>query len=88
MGPKTNKSAKSKSVEPVDSISTNESENDSDLNTDLFPENTLPGSPILSTGFGYLLDSSSDLSIFDSQIFFYWIPVQIFRYLIRRSFFI
>jgi hypothetical protein len=27
-------------------------------------------------------------SIFDSQIFFYLIPVQIFRYLIRRSFYI
>jgi len=47
MGPKT-KSAKMKSVDPVDSISTNESGNDSDLNTNLFRDNPLTGSPIIS----------------------------------------
>jgi hypothetical protein len=48
MGPRTTKSATSKVAAPVDSIFTNESENDSDLNTNLFPDNPLTGSPIIS----------------------------------------
>ncbi len=59
MGPRTNKSAKSKSVDPVDSISTNESENDSDLNTNLFPDNPLTGSPIIPGTTGNTDDDSS-----------------------------
>jgi hypothetical protein len=48
MGPKNNKSTSSKVAVLMDSISTNESGNDSDLNTDLFPDNTLNGSPGIS----------------------------------------
>ena len=48
MGPKNNKSTSSKVAVLMDSISTNESGNDSDLNTDLFPDNTLTGPPVIS----------------------------------------
>ena len=59
MGPRTTKSAKSKSVDPVDSISTNESGNDSDINTNLFPDNPLTGSPIIPGTTGNTDDDSS-----------------------------
>jgi hypothetical protein len=59
MGPRNNKSATSKVAVPVNSISTNESGNNSDRNTNLFPKNPLTRSPIIPETAGNTDEDSS-----------------------------